>query len=58
MSGFLLCLGSSLPLFPVGGRLWLHPAVMAVVAADCTGGDSHLKGAFGVGFADVASLHP
>jgi hypothetical protein len=30
----------------------------SVVAADCTGGLSRVKGAFGVGFADVASLHP
>jgi hypothetical protein len=32
--------------------------VCSVVAADFTGGLSRVKGAFGVGFADVASLHP
>jgi hypothetical protein len=32
--------------------------VGSVVAADFTGGPSRVKGAFGVGFADVASLHP
>jgi hypothetical protein len=38
---------------------WLTGQNMcSVVAADCTGGLSRVKGAFGVGFADVASLHP
>ena len=33
--------------------------VCSVVAADCTGGPSRLKGAFGVGFADrFATLDP
>jgi hypothetical protein len=38
----------SLPLFPVLWSSVVRLSCMAVVAADCTGGDSHLKGAFGV----------